>query len=129
MIHDRQSLFHTSNLKTATALLTLGFNKLAISKQTRDGRDSIVFWFDSFNADGLDASAVHFGMTSGGDALTRKDPENVINYLRCFSGNRDELVSDIHKTPRMVIIEKDGRKVAISETASDETKRQIAGMI
>jgi hypothetical protein len=59
----------------------------------------------------------------------KKDPGSVINYMRCFAANRDELIADIKATPRMAIIEKDGRRIAISENASDETKRTIASMI
>jgi hypothetical protein len=127
---DRTELFHTTNVKVATALLTLGFEKITISSMTRsDGQNSIVFWFTGTNADGLKAFEVFHGMTKGGEALSRKDPENVINYLRCFAGNRDQLIADIKHTPKMVVIEKDGQKIAISSTASEETKRQIAEMI
>ena len=127
---DRTELFHTTNVKVATALLTLGFEKITISSMTRsNGQNSIVFWFAGTNQDGLKASAVFHGMTKGGQALARMDPENVINYLRCFASNRDELIADIHNTPQMVVIEKDGQKIAISANASDETKRQIAEMI
>ena len=127
---DRTELFHTTNLKVATALLTLGFEKITISSLTRsDGQNSIVFWFSGTNAEGLKARDVFHGMTKGSEALARKEPENVINYLRCYAGNRDELIADIHNTPKMVVIEKDGQKIAISATASEETKRQIAEMI
>jgi len=127
---DKTELFHTTNIKVATALLTLGFEKITISSMTRtDGQNSIVFWFVGTNAEGLKAATVHHGMTKGGEALSRKDPENVINYLRCFAGNRDELIADVKHTPKMVVIEKDGQKIAISATASDEMKRQIAEMI
>jgi hypothetical protein len=127
---DRTEFFHTTNLKTATALLTLGFEKITISKITRaDGKDSIVFWFAGTNAEGLKAATVFHGMTKGGEALARKEPENVINYLRCYAGNRDELIADIHHTPKLVALEIDGQKIAISATASEETKRQIAEMI
>jgi hypothetical protein len=127
---DKTELFHTTNIKVATALLTLGFEKLTISSMTRtDGQKSIVFWFANTNAEGLKASTVYHGMTKGGEALAKKDPENIVNYLRCFAHNRDELIADIHNTPKMIVIQKDGQKIAISETASDETKRQIAEMI
>jgi len=127
---NKTELFHTTNVKVATALLTLGFEKITISSITRtDGQNSIVFWFAGTNPDGLKASAVFHGMTKGGSALARSEPENVINYLRCYAGNRDELIADIHHTPKMVVIEKDGQKIAISATASEETKRQIAEMI
>lgn len=127
---DRMELFHTTNLKVATALLTLGFEKVTISKMTRaDGQNSIVFWFAGTNADGLKARDVFHGMTKGGEALARKEPEHIVNYLRCYANNRDELIADIHNTPEMVVIEKDGQKIAISKNASEETKRQIAEMI
>lgn len=127
---DKLTLFHTTSVKVATALLTLGFEKITISSMTRtDGATSIVFWFAGANADGLTASAVHHGMTKGALALARSEPENVINYLRCALNNRDELIADIHATPKMVVIEKDGQKIAISATASEETKRQIAEII
>jgi hypothetical protein len=127
---DKQELFHTTNIKVATALLTLGFEKITISSMTRsDGQNSIVFWFAGTNAEGLKAATVHYGMTKGGQALAIKEPENIINYLRCYAHNRDELITDIHKTPKMVVIEKDGQKIAISASASEETKRQISEMI
>ena len=127
---DRMELFHTTNLKVATALLTLGFEKVTISKMTRaDGQNSIVFWFAGTNADGIKARDVLHGMTKGGEALARKEPEHIVNYLRCYANNRDELIADIHNTPDMVVIEKDGQKIAISKNASEETKRQIAEMI
>jgi hypothetical protein len=126
----KQRLFHTTNLKAATALLTLGFKKLAISRmKRRDNKESIVFWFDAVNADGMSAESIYSWMTAGATDLMSKDPEHVVNYLRAYAHNRDELITDIHATPRMVVIEKDGRRVAISETASDETKRKIAEMI
>jgi hypothetical protein len=127
---DKIELFHTTNIKVATALLTLGFEKITISSMTRtDGQTSIVFWFAGTNAEGLKAATVHHGMTKGGEALARKEPENIVNYLRCYAGNRDELIADVKHTPKMVVIEKDGQKIAVSATASDEMKRQIAEMI
>jgi len=127
---DKIELFHTTNIKVATALLTLGFEKITISSLTRtDGKNSIVFWFTGTNAEGLKAATVHHGMTKGGEALARKEPENILNYLRCYANNRDELIADVKHTPKMVVIEKDGQKIAISANASEETKRQIAEMI
>jgi hypothetical protein len=127
---DKLELFHTTNIKVATALLTLGFEKITISSMTRtDGQTSIVFWFAGTNAEGLKAATVYHGMTKGGEALARKEPENIVNYLRCYAGNRDELIADVKHTPKMVVIEKDGQKIAVSATASDEMKRQIAEMI
>jgi hypothetical protein len=125
-----QKLFHTTNLKAATALLTMGFKKVALTRMIRrDGKESIVYWFDAINDDGMQANVVYEGMTTGGEKLMKKDPGSVINYMRCYAANRDELIADIKATPRMAIIEKDGRRIAISENASDETKRTIASMI
>jgi hypothetical protein len=127
---NQQKLFHTSNLKAATALLTLGFKKIALSRMIRkDGKESIVYWFEAENESGQNANFIYEGMTTKGAELAQKDPENVVNYLRAFAANRDELISDIKATPRMVIFEKDGRKVAISENATEETKSQIAKML
>jgi len=127
---NNQKLFHTTNLKAATALLTLGFNKVALSRMLRkDGKESIVYWFDATNKEGVDANGVFEGMTTKGEELMRKDPESIVNYLRCYAANRDELIADIKATPRMVVIEKDGREIAISEAASDEIKSQIASII
>jgi hypothetical protein len=39
------------------------------------------------------------------------------------------LIADIKATPRMAIIEKDGKKIAISENATEATKKAIAAMI
>ena len=125
-----QRLFYTSNLKTATALLTLGFKKVAFTCMVRrDGKDSTTYWFEPANAAGLSAEAVLKGMTTGADALAQKDPENVINYLRAYAANRDELITDIKATPKMVVIEVNGRQVAVSENASDATKLAISKLI
>lgn len=126
--HETIELFHTTNLKTATALVTLGFEKVSTSIIVRatDKQESMVFWFRPRNSDGLSAQAVYHGMTKGGEALSKSDPENVVNYLRAFAANRDELINEIRNTPRKVEVEKDGRSVLISEGAGDETKRAVA---
>jgi hypothetical protein len=125
-----QKLFYTTNLKAATALLTMGFKKVALTRMIRrDGKESIVYWFDAINDEGTQANVIYEGMTTGGDALMKKDPGSVVNYMRCFASNRDELIADIKATPRMAIIEKDGKKIAISENATEATKKAIAAMI
>lgn len=125
-----QELFHTANLKAACALLTLGFKKQTWTRVIRgDGQESTVFWFESRNADGLSAESVHDGMTKGGDALASRDPENVVNYLRAFAANRDELIHDLRATPAMVEIESQGRKFLLPENASEETKRKFAAQL
>jgi len=126
----KQELFYTSNIKVATALLTLGFTKETITRTKRsDGKESVVFWFDSTAPDGTKAEKVMHAMTKGAADLAKKDPENPLCYLYAYANNRDEIIRDVHSTPRMIEIEKDGRKVAICETASEETRRKIAAMI
>lgn len=122
-------MFHTSNIKVATALVTLGF-ELARPPVTRivrdDGKDSTVFWFHPRNAEGKAAMDVFKGMTKDAEGLNTRDPENVINYIRCALSNRDELISLIRNTPRSVVIERNGRKIAIREDADEETRAKYS---
>lgn len=126
----QKELFHTANLKSACALLTLGFKKETWTRMIRsDGTESTVYWFQARNADGISAESVHDGMTKGGDALAATNPEHVINYLRAYAANRDELIQDIRATPKMVVIESNGRTFALPENASEETKRKFAAIL
>ena len=120
-----QELFYTSNLKAATALVTLGFELASppVTKTTRDdGKDSTVFWFNPVNAEGKKASAVFRDMTKGADLLRKSDPENPINYIRDALANRDELIALIRNTPSHVIIKREGRTIAIREDATKEQR-------
>lgn len=129
-MNTAKELFHTANLKAACALLTLGFKKETWTRTIRaDGQESTVYWFESRNTDGLKAETVHHGMTKGGDALSKSDPENIVNYLRAFAANRDELIKDIRDTPKLVVIEANGRTFALPENASEETKRKFASQL
>ncbi len=128
--HERQELFHTTNLKTATALVTLGFEKIQTSITLRtDGSESMVFWFRPRNEAGLTASAVYHGMTKGGDALAKSDPENVVNYLRVYAANRDELISEIRNTTRKIEVRNGDKSALITEGASDELKQGVAKLL
>jgi hypothetical protein len=128
--HEKQTLFHTTNLKTATALVTLGFTKISTSIIVRtDGQESMVFWFNPANADGLSAMSVFQGMTKGGEALSKSDPENVVNYLRSYAANRDELVNEIRNIPRMVEVRKGDKSALINEGASKEQKENLAKLL
>ena len=128
--HEPLELFHTSNLKTATALVTLGFEKKSTSIIIRtDGRESMVFWFNPKNADGLSAVSVYHGMTKGGEDLAKSDPENIVNYLRTYAANRDELVNEIRSTPRMVEVRNGEKSALIREDATDEQKRALAKLL
>lgn len=120
-------MFHTMNLKTATALVTLGFTKISTEIVLRaDGKESMVFWFEPKNQDGLAAGVVYHGMTKGGDELAKNDPENIVNYLREYAANRDELINEIRNTPRKIAIEKDGKTALLPENATSGTKAKIA---
>jgi hypothetical protein len=125
-------LFQTINLKAAVALATLGFkpNNPPVTRIVRqDGKESTVFWFDCVNDKGQDASEVYRAMTKDGEELERKDPENPINYIRAALANRDVLVELIRDTPRIIEIERDGKKIAISEKASLETKKEMSAFL
>lgn len=124
-----QELFYTMNIKVAAALLTLGFrpNVRPVERIVRqDGIESVVFWFDAQNDDGVKAIDVMNGMTKGGEKLAKTDPENPINYMRCFAANRDEMVNLIKQTPRKVVVEKNGTKAMLSENASEQAKIKAA---
>jgi hypothetical protein len=125
-------LFQTINLKAAVALATLGFkpNNPPVTRIVRqDGKESTVFWFDCINDKGQDASEVYRAMTKDGEELERKDPENPINYIRAALANRDVLVELIRDTPRIIEIERDGKKIAISEKASIQTKKEMSAFL
>jgi hypothetical protein len=125
-------LFQTINLKAAVALATLGFkpNNPPVTRIVRqDGKESTVFWFDCINDKGQDASEVYRAMTKDGEELERKDPENPICYIRAALANRDVLVELIRDTPRIIEIERDGKKIAISEKASIQTKKEMSAFL
>jgi hypothetical protein len=132
-INISEEYFYTANLKAATALATLGFklkNPNPITRTIRnDGKESTVFWFDSLNSQGQKAEDVYSGMTKGGEALDKSDPENILNYFRAYSANRDVFVDLIRNTPRMVEITTNGKHILIREDATDEDKKNIAKMI
>lgn len=124
-----QELFHTMNLKVAAALVTLGFevNTPPITRIIReDGVESTLFWFSGTNREGMKAMDVANGMTKRGDELSKSDPENPINYMRVFASNRDEMIGLIKNTPRQIEVKKDGRKLLLSENASDEARLKAA---
>jgi hypothetical protein len=121
-------LFQTINLKAAVALATLGFkpNNPPVTRIVRDdGKESTVFWFEATNDKGEDAASIYRNMTKGGDELEKKDPENPICYIRAALLNRDKLVDWIRETPRIVEVVRNGKRIAISENASEETKREM----
>ena len=83
------------------------------------------FWFEGENDKGQDASQIYRQMTKEGDELEAKDPENPLCYIRAALANRDVLVDIIRNTPRLIEIEHNGKRIAISENASDKTKQEM----
>ena len=117
------------NLKVAAALATMGFeaNNPPVLRIVRDdGIESVQFWFEATNSMGEKAMDIANGMTKGGEALSKSDPENVINYMREFAAHRDGMIGLIKSTPRQIEVKKGGRKMLLSENATDEIKRQSA---
>ena len=120
-----KEMFHTTNLKAATALVTMGFELLnpPVTRTVReDGVESTVFWFEPKNPEGVRAQDVFRGMTKGSSELMEKDPENPINYMRVALQNRDQLIGLIRNTPRNVVISRNGRAIAIREDATKEQR-------
>jgi hypothetical protein len=128
--NDKESYFYTANIKVATALATMGFAMKQPEPVTRmvrpDGKESTVFWFDELSTTGAKARDVVLGMTKEADALDSSDPENPINYIRAALLNRDTLVDLVHSTPRRIIIERNGKRIAIREDATDADKKNLA---
>ena len=126
-----QKLFHTMNIMVADILLTYGFKLETFTHIARaDGRESKQFWFasDSDKCE-FDAQTVAEYATTKHEALEAKDKEHPILWMRAALKNRNQLVEIIKKAPRMVELNNGSRKCLISESASEETKRQIAAMI
>lgn len=133
MEHLNLELFHTTNLKLATALVTLGFelHEVPITRQVRsDGNETTVFWFKASHPSGGDSAFDVFqNFTKRSEFFAESHPEHPLNYLRAFADNRDELIDLIRNTPRDVVIERNGRRIAIRENASDETKKKFAALL
>jgi len=134
MNHDLHTeLFHTSNLKLAVALATLGFDphEAPVTRQVRgDGNETTVFWFKgSHPSTGESAFDVFQNFTKRAEFFAESNPEHPLNYMRSYADNRDEFIDLIRNTPRDVVIERNGRRIAIRETASDETKKKFAALL
>ncbi len=130
---DQIELFHTSNLKLATALVTLGFelNEAPVTRQVRsDGNETTVFWFKATHPDNGQSAFEHFqNFTKRSEFFAESNPEHPLNYMRAYADNRDELIDLIRNTPRDVVIERNGRRIAIRETASEETRKKFAALL
>jgi hypothetical protein len=132
-INTQEEFVWTANLKAATALATLGFGLKSPNPVTRtirtDKKESTVFWFNSTNDRGDRAEDILLWMTKGGEELERRDPEHLVNYLRAYAANRDALVDIIRGTPRHIVIERNGKRIAVREDASEEDKKNISALI
>jgi hypothetical protein len=132
-INTQEEFVWTANLKAATALATLGFGLKSPNPVTRtirtDKKESTVFWFNSTNDRGDRAEDILLWMTKGGEELERRDPEHLVNYLRAYAANRDALVDIIRGTPRHIVIERNGKRIAVREDASEEYKKNISALI
>ena len=132
-INQKEEFVWTANLKAATALATLGFSLKHPSPVTRtirtDKKESTVFWFNSTNDKGEKAEDILLWMTKGGDDLEKSDPEHLVNYLRAFAANRDALVDIIRNTPRRIIIEHNGKRIAVREDATPEDKKELSKLL
>jgi len=129
---DHLEIFHTTNLKVAAVLSTLGFETHTppVTRIVReDGRESIVFWFKPTNADGQAALTIYHQMTKGGEKLNAEDPENVINFVRIAMANLDEWRSLVRDCPRDVCIVTNNGRISIREGASEATRKTISELI
>ena len=136
MIHENiksgEEYYHTTNLKAAVALATSGFKLKSppISRMVRnDGRESTVFWFESLNDKGQSADSVFRAVTTEADMLNERDPENPLNYIRAALMNRDVFAQLIRETPRYVVVETNGKRIAIREDATDQDRKTMSKRI
>lgn len=131
-MEPNKKFFHTINLKAAVALATMGFkmNTPPVTRLVRtDGKESTEFWFEGENDKGQDAASVYRKMTKEGDELEEKDPENPLCYIRAALSNRDVLVDIIRNTPRLIEIEHNGKRIAISENVTEKTKQEMSKLL
>jgi hypothetical protein len=130
-MNQKQELYHTMNLTVASILMTYGFKLITFTHILRDdGKESKEFWFEGQSAScPFKAEEVGFYATKGAETLRDKDAENPILWMRGVMTNRVTLIEIIKTAPRMVEISNGTRKALIAETASEETRRQVAAML
>lgn len=119
------------NIMVADILLTYGFKLETFTHIVRtDGKQSKEFWFsDASDKCEYNAQQVAEYATTKHEELESKDKEHPILWMRAALMNRNQLVEIIKQSPRMVEISGSKGKALIAETASEETKRQIAAML
>lgn len=130
-MNHKQEMYHTMNLSVAAILMTYGFKLVTFTHIIRDdGRESKEFWFEGQSATcSMKAEEVAFYATKGADALKEKDAENPVLWMRGVLANRTTLIEIIKKAPRMIEISNGTRKALIAETASEETRQQVAAIL
>ena len=119
------------NLSVASILMTYGFKFVTFTHIIRaDGRESKEFWFEAQSPEcPLKAGEVAYYATKGHEDMLSKDKESPVLWMRGALMNRSTLVEIVKTSPRMVEISNGSRKALIAETASEETKRQVAAML
>jgi hypothetical protein len=130
-MNQKQELYHTMNLSVASILMTYGFKFVTFTHIIRaDGRESKEFWFEAQSTEcPLKAGEVAYYATKGHEDMLAKDKESPVLWMRGALMNRSTLVEIVKTSPRMVEISNGSRKALIAETASEETKRQVAAML
>lgn len=130
-MNQKQELYHTMNLSVASILMTYGFKFVTFTHIIRaDGRESKEFWFEAQSPEcPLKAGEVAYYATKGHEDMLAKDKESPVLWMRGALMNRSTLVEIVKTSPRMVEISNGSRKALIAETASEETKRQVAAML
>ena len=130
-MNKTQKLYHTLNLTVADILLTLGFKLETFTHIVRsDNKESKEFWFAAesdkceFQAD----KVAHYA-TKGARELEAINPEHPILWIKAALENRNQLIDIIKKSPRMVTIYNGEKTALIAETASAETRRQVAELL
>jgi hypothetical protein len=130
-MESKQEMFPTMNLSVASILMTYGFKLITFTHILRhDGKESKEFWFEGQSSScPMKAEEVAFYATKGAEILREKDAESPILWMRGVMTNRSTLIEIIKTAPRMIEISNGSRKALIAETASEETRRQVAAML
>jgi len=119
------------NIMVASVLMTYGFKFITFTHIIRgDGRESKQFWFEAQSPEcPMKAGEVAYYATKGHSDLASKDKENPVLWMRGVLMNRNTMIEIVKNSPRMIEISNGSRKALIAETASEETKRQVAAML
>jgi hypothetical protein len=125
------NLFHTTSIKLAAALVTLGWNLYEDEPVTRlvneDKSETTRFFFHAPHPEtGQSAFDIFTKFDKQAEVFNATDPDHPLNYIRAALLNRDELIGLVKRTARLVTISRNGKRIAISERADAETKKNFA---